>query len=118
MVKCKKCGIEDLTWDAESHDRTGKWGLWNPSTERPHECIKKKSAETEVMSKQDKKLWKISWNPEMDLPSKRVCGICNTDCVVVTDCTYCEKIKQNPCEHWCTKCGKHPQIINVVKKIT
>ena len=116
MVKCKKCGIDDLTWDTEAQERTGKWSLWNPNTERPHQCIKKKDVQEEHgMSKQDKKLWKKSWNPEMDLPSKTVCGICEGDCVVVDDCPHCEQFKLNPCKNWCPKCNKHPNLVYVTR---
>ena len=38
MVKCKRCGIEDLVWDMEYNTNTGNWRLWNPSTEMPHKC--------------------------------------------------------------------------------
>ena len=118
MVKCKKCDQDDLSWDREYNEQTGKWRLWNGQTERPHECggKKKETQSEDPMSKHDRKLWKISWNEEMDLPSKRTCGICKSDCITVNDCIYCEKLKLNPCKHWCPKCKKHPQIINVIKK--
>lgn len=37
-VKCKKCGVDNLLWDMEYNTNTGNWRLWNPNTERPHEC--------------------------------------------------------------------------------
>ena len=118
MVKCKKCGIEDLTWDRESQERTGKWSLWNPQTERPHECVGKKvgNYDEQGMSKHDRELWKTAWKPEMDIPSQRVCGLCKSVCVTVSDCQYCEQFKLNPCKCWCPKCEKHPQLIFVEKE--
>ena len=122
MAKCKKCGIEDLTWDREYHESTAKWRLWNPQTERPHACVQKKTGnyEEQGMSNHDKSLWKKDWKPIMDVKSRRVCGICKQEgvesvCVTVTDCEYCEQFKLNPCEDWCPKCGKHPKIIEVEK---
>ena len=38
MPKCKKCNQEDLTWDRDNFEKEGKWRLWNPQSERPHEC--------------------------------------------------------------------------------
>ena len=120
MVKCKRCGIDDLTWDTEAQERTGKWRLWNPSTERPHECSKKKETHEQTysspQSKHDKKLWKTAWKPEMDIPSQRVCGKCKTICVIANDCEYCENFNQNPCEDWCPKCEEHPRVIYVEKE--
>jgi len=111
MVKCKKCDHPDLEWDRSYNEQTGKWRLWNPSTERPHECTGKKKKE----KPKDSKLWKTAWKPEMDLPSQRICGICKTVCVKVEDCPSCEKFKLNPCNCWCPKCEKHPAIISVEK---
>ena len=122
MAKCKKCNQEDLKWDQENHDKTGKWRLWNPSTERPHECSKKPKHHSPSMSQKygfdgrsKSDLWKTAWKPEMDLPSQRICGICKTVCVKVEDCPSCEKFKLNPCNCWCPKCEKHPAIISVEK---
>ena len=38
MVKCKRCGMEDLVWDMEYNTNTGNWRLWNPAQEMPHKC--------------------------------------------------------------------------------
>ena len=112
MVKCKRCDQDDLTWDKEYNESTGKWRLWNTNTERPHECGKKKDIQ-DPMSKRDRKLWKTAWKPIMDLPSQRVCGVCKTLCVTVSDCDYCEELRLNPCKHWCPKCKEHPRVIYV-----
>ena len=42
MVDCNACGQKDLSWDNEYFENAGQWRLWNPQTERPHECTKKK----------------------------------------------------------------------------
>ena len=118
MVKCKRCDQDDLVWDTNYNESTGKWRLWNPSTERPHECSKKKETPEQTYSgrgyKKDK-LWKKDWKPIMDVKSHRVCGICRQECITVEDCEYCENFKQNPCNEWCPKCKEHPRVIYVEK---
>ena len=81
------------------------------------ELILNEEDEKSGMSKHDRALWKKDWKPEMDLPSKRVCGRCKTTCVIVTDCPSCARFKMNPCNEWCPKCEEHPSVISVEKII-
>jgi len=117
MVKCKRCNNDrNYIWDKIYNESTGKWRLWDEESERPHTCEEKKTEYISPQSKHDKKLWKTSWNPEMDLPSKRICGVCKSDCVIVTDCPDCKKTTGNPCREWCPTCNTHSKIIHVIKK--
>ena len=118
MTQCKKCGEDNLSWDKLHHENFGNWRLWNDERDLPHDCWKdvkdkKKFEDNDVMSKHDKALWKKEWKPEMDLPTQRLCGICKTICVTVTDCDSCAKFKLNPCDSWCAQCESHPKIIYV-----
>ena len=119
MAKCKRCKQDDLTWDQDNYEKTGKWRLWNPNTERPHECSKsKKNSENYGgYPDRDRKLWKTAWKPEMDLPSFRLCGICNDGTICLTNeyfqCEICVKKLNKVCTEFCPKCKKHPQIILV-----
>jgi len=128
MAKCKKCNQEDLKWDQENHDKTGKWRLWNPSTERPHECSKKPKHHSPSMSQKygfdgrsKSDLWKTAWKPEMDLPSFRLCGVCNDGTLLIKNqkywCDVCNGLLDQTCKEYCPKCEKHPNIILVAKSI-
>ena len=52
MAKCKKCNLEsdELTWDRQHHDRTGKWRLFHQGQGRPHECQKSDPEEIVVQA--------------------------------------------------------------------
>lgn len=124
MAKCKFC-FDEIEYDWKQVD--GKWKLASPINGSLHQCKRNKpteiSASTVVVKKKepeeqghDPKIWKKDWTSEMDLPSERVCGICQNLLVLVTDCPYCQKFKLNPCSNWCVKCDKHPNLINVRKK--
>lgn len=119
MVKCNKCEDgRDYKWDVNYGESTGKWRLWDSDRELPHECRgktkKKEWKGRNDYSKSSKDLWKKDWKPEMDLPSYRLCGVCNdgTICIVNEDCESCKKFKLF-CKEWCPKCKKHPKVILV-----
>lgn len=40
MVKCKFCEFEsnELVWDNDFHEMTGKWRLFHQGQGRPHDC--------------------------------------------------------------------------------
>ena len=126
MVKCKFCtDPTDLTWSQDKE--TKKWSLVNEYTGTPHKCKRDlpmaeiDSSNSGIKPKYRPKksktesLWKKDYDPIMDVKSNRYCGICDTICVTVTDCEHCEKFKLNPCDSYCPKCEKHPNIIDVRK---
>lgn len=117
MVKCKKCEDgRDYEWDTVYGENTGKWRLKDIDRETIHECNGKKHLKQKEEPNNGKgKLWKKDWKPIMDVESRRVCGVCKTVCVLVTDCEHCEQFKMNPCNDWCPKCEKHPMVIYVEK---
>jgi len=125
MAKCKRCNQDDLTWDKENFEKTAKWRLWNPNTERPHECSKKKRGNpirelNTNMKREGDNLWKKDWKPEMDLPSVRLCGVCNDGTLLIKNekywCDVCNKSLNQTCLEYCPKCEKHPNIIFVENK--
>jgi len=125
-MKCKYC-IDETEWIWLQVGVPLKWKLCNEISGVPHQCNRNKPQEISADTKSHKsesagnasdsnghsKLWKKDWTPEMDKPTERICGLCNTKCTLVKDCPYCEKHKMNPCRHYCPKCDKHPHIIFV-----
>ncbi len=49
MVKCKFCDLDsdELIWDRDYHEMTGKWRLFHQGQGRPHECQVHKLEEPE-----------------------------------------------------------------------
>ncbi len=35
--KCQKCGVEELGWNPQDHDSTGRWRLWDYENNVAHE---------------------------------------------------------------------------------
>ena len=125
MPKCKKCNQEDLTWDRDNFEKEGKWRLWNPQSERPHECSMGKKQKNTIggggfFGGQQDKLWKKDWKPEMDFPSIRLCGVCNDGTLLIKNekfwCDICNESLNKTCHEYCPKCEKHPNIIFVRNK--
>ena len=129
MPKCKKCDdTRELTWDKVHHESTGKWRLWDNDRDRPHECSGKKKDKKRRSSysshygfngnnKDD--LWKKDWTPEMDLPSFRMCGVCNNGTLLLKnpkyECRTCVKILHKICDEYCPNCKTHPRIVLVTR---
>ena len=51
LVKCSRCDMPDLEWDRTWYENTGKWRLFNPSLEVPHECKKEPEPEPEKIKR-------------------------------------------------------------------
>ena len=125
MPKCKKCDdTRELTWDKIYHESTGKWRLWDNDRDRPHECSKKRRGNAvrennRNMKREGDNLWKKDWTPEMDLPSFRMCGVCNNGTLLLKnpkyECRTCVKILHKICDEYCPNCKTHPRIVLVTR---